>query len=71
MPELTEQQKIIGGLFAMFFMTILYLLVAPFFTIWSLNQLFHLEIVYSFKNYVAVVWLLITLNAIKVSAKKE
>lgn len=69
MTDLTEEQKMIGGFVFLIIMVVVYLLAAPFFTIWSLNQLFHLELDYSFRNYVAVIWMLITLNAIRITKK--
>lgn len=41
----------------------------PFLTIWSLNVLFKLELVYSLENLAAVIWLFIVLHAVKFSLK--
>ncbi len=43
--------------------------VGPFFTIWSLNTLFSLEIPYSFSTWIAVNWLLFLLHGVKVQKK--
>ena len=45
--------------------------VSPFFTIWSLNYLFHTEIAISFKSWCAVVWLLTVLHGIRFNAQKS
>jgi cobalamin biosynthesis protein CobD/CbiB len=47
------------------------LVVGPFFTIWSLNTLFGLQIPYSFTSWAAVVWLLTALHGIKISLNKS
>ncbi len=45
--------------------------VGPFFTIWSLNTLFGLEIPMNFKTWAAVIWLTTVLHGIKISMKKN
>jgi hypothetical protein len=55
---------------ALFIIVILALVVVgPFFTIWSLNTLFSLEIPYSFSTWIAVNWLLFLLHGVKVQKK--
>ena len=43
----------------------------PFFTIWTLNQMFQLKIEYTFKNWAAVVWLITLLHGIRFQVKKS
>jgi hypothetical protein len=44
---------------------------SPFFTIWSLNHLFHTEIPLTFKSWCAVIWLLTVLHGIRMSYNKS
>lgn len=43
----------------------------PFFTIWSLNTLFGLEIGYTFKTWCAVLWLLTLFHGIRVVVRSS
>lgn len=55
-------------------MTITVLMVifgGPLLTIWSLNLLFGLQIDYSFKSWVAVLWLMVVLHSFKILAKND
>jgi len=47
------------------------ILVGPFFTIWSFNTLFKLEIPYTIYTWAAVAWLTAVLNGIRVSLKNQ
>lgn len=46
-------------------------LLSPFFTIWSLNILFGLEIPYTFVSWCAVLWLITVLNGIRIGFNKN
>jgi hypothetical protein len=50
---------------------VILVIIGPYFTIWSLNTLFGLGIVYSFKTWMAVVWLQLVLHGIQMSVKKN
>lgn len=50
---------------------LLALTVGPFFTIWSLNTLFRLEIEYSFKSWMAVLWLLTVFHGIRIVIRRR
>lgn len=51
-------QVIINGKYWAIFLvlSLLFILVGPLFSIWSLNHLFHLNIHYSFDSYLAAWW---------------
>ncbi len=55
--------KLLGITFVLIAL-ILFVLVGPYITIWSLNQLFHLGLEYDFKTSMAVIWLAAVLNGI-------
>lgn len=56
---------------SLFLVLLVFFAVGPFFTIWSLNTLFGLQIEMNFKNWVAVVWLLTIFHGIKLVLNKE
>lgn len=55
----------------LFWMAIVLIIVAPFFTVWSLNHLFGTEIEMTFKTWCAVVWLMTILRGINLAVKKQ
>ena len=57
------------GMFAL--LLFLIVLIGPFFTIWSLNTLFQLEIQYSFQSWVAINWLMLMFHGARSSLKKS
>lgn len=55
-----------------FLISVLFMfVVGPFFTIWSVNALFGTEIAYTFKNWVAIVWLTIVINGVRIGMRKQ
>ena len=56
------------GVFALLLFFVV--LIGPFFTIWSLNTLFQLDIQYSFQSWIAINWLMLILHGIARSFKK-
>lgn len=49
----------------------LFVTFGPFFTIWSVNTLFGLQIPMNFLTWVAVLWLMTVLHGIKVTLRKD
>jgi hypothetical protein len=45
--------------------------VGPFFTIWSINTLFHLGIECTFKTWIAVNWLIMMLHTVRFVVKPD
>lgn len=50
---------------------VLLLILGPFFTIWSLNQLFALKIPMSFKSWCASLWLIAAIHGIRITFTKH
>jgi len=46
-------------------------ILAPFLTIWSLNELFSLNINYNLKTWLAASWLLIVIYSIRLHVQKS
>jgi hypothetical protein len=69
--EIMEEKEIIGLILILLFYIVCMAIIGPLFTIWSLNTLFGLEIAYSFKNWVAVVWLTLVLYSVKFNSKSN
>lgn len=44
----------------LFLLSVCVLIASPFVTIWSMNTLFGLEIIYTFKSWLAMCWLSLT-----------
>jgi len=61
-----ENGKALAVLFIII-LTLILVVFGPFFTIWSLNTIFGLEIAYTFKTWVAVIWLITIIHGIKIS----
>ena len=59
----------LAGVFAL--LLFLIVLIGPFFTIWSLNTLFQLEIQYTFQSWIAVNWLMLMLHGSRSFKKSE
>lgn len=55
---------LIAGCFALIF-------VGPIFTIWAVNTLFGTEISYTFKNWVAVVWLCLLVRGVNITLARN
>lgn len=66
---MTNEQKIYAFLFGMIIYMLFTALISPFFTIWSLNTIFGFEIAYSFKNWIAIIWLTVLIHGIKFTSK--
>jgi len=47
----------VSFILAILFVALIVFILGPFITIWSLNNLFGLNIVYSFSNWLASAWL--------------
>jgi hypothetical protein len=64
-------EKLVAVLGLVLFYVLIMAIIGPFFTIWSLNTLFGFEIAYSFKTWMAVVWLTFIVHGIKATAKTD
>ena len=62
-------EKIVGLVIVALIYVVLMAIIGPFLTIWSLNTLFGFTLAYSFKNWMAIVWLTIVLHGIQVTSK--
>ena len=50
-------------IFLLIALVVLFIAAGPLITIWSLNTLFNLSIVYSFSTWFAVLWIFAILNS--------
>lgn len=60
-----------GALIGIVFYVILMAFIGPFVTIWSLDTLFGFTIAYTFKNWMAVVWLTLVIHGVKITQNKQ
>lgn len=64
----------VAKVFSIIFIIILLLFIivfGPFFTIWSFNTIFKLDIPYTFYTWAAIAWLTAVLNGIRFNLKNQ
>lgn len=63
---MTDQQTKAAIALSVIITLLLVVTAGPFFTIWSFNTLFGLEIPYTFKTWCAVLWLITLFHGIRI-----
>lgn len=68
---MTDEQTKAAIALSVIFTLLVVIVAGPFFTIWSVNTLFALEIPYTFKTWCAVLWLITVFHGIRIVVRSR